>query len=58
MRDGALDVDGLLVERLQRLVVLLLGVHLDLERVDLEQLSALLEVLLTLLGLNRMLKAG
>ena len=35
MRDGALDVQTLVVERLQFLVVLLRRVHLDLERVDL-----------------------
>ena len=35
MRDGALDVQTLVVERLQLLIVLLGRVHLNLERVDL-----------------------
>ena len=37
--DGGLDVEGLVVQRLQLLVILLRGVHLDLQRVHLQQLS-------------------
>ena len=52
MRDGALDVQALVVQRLELLVVLLRCVHLDLERVDLQQLRALLEVVVAVVRLT------
>ena len=52
MRDGALDVEALVVERLQLLVVLLRRVHLDLERVDLQQLRPLLQVVVAIVRLG------
>ena len=52
MRDGALDVEALVVERLQLLVVLLRRVHLDLERVDLQQLRPLLQVVVAIVRLD------
>ena len=51
--DGRLDVQGLLVECLELLAVLLLRVHLDLQRVHLQQLSAFLHVVLPLRRLAR-----
>lgn len=51
MRDGGLDVQALVVQRLELLVILLRGVHLDLQRVDLQQLGALLEVVLPVVRL-------
>jgi hypothetical protein len=44
MRDGTFDVQRLLVQLLERLVVLLLGEHLDLKGVNLEQLRPLLQI--------------
>ena len=52
MRDGALDVQALVVQRLELLVVLLRRVHLDLERVDLQQLRALLQVVVAVVRLT------
>jgi hypothetical protein len=53
VRDGALDAQGLLVQLLQLLVVALLCVHLDLNRVHLQQLGALLQVLAAISSLTR-----
>ena len=52
MRDGALDVQALVVQRLELLVVLLRRVHLDLERVDLQQLRPLLQVVVAIVRLG------
>ena len=52
MRDGRLDVQRLLVQLLQLLVVLLRRVHLDLQRVDLQQLGPLLHVVFTRIRLR------
>ena len=49
MRDCRLDVEGLIVERLQLLVVLLGSVHLDLQSVNLQQLSAFFEIVFAIL---------
>ena len=51
MRYGRLDVQTLVVQRFEFLVVLLRRVHLNLEGVDLQELSALLEVVLALVRL-------
>ena len=51
MRDCRLDVEGLVVERLQLLVVLLGSVHLDLQSVNLQQLSPFLEIIFAVLEL-------
>ena len=51
MRDCRLDVEGLVVERLQLLVVLLGSVHLDLQSVNLQQLSPFLEIIFAVLKL-------
>jgi hypothetical protein len=50
------NLHGLLVCSPQLLVVLLLCVHLDLERVELQQLRALLLVVLAALGHARLVK--
>ena len=51
MWNSRLDMQGLLIKSLQFLIVLLLGVHLYLEGVDLQQLRPLLHVVLPLLRL-------
>mmetsp|Transcript_58376 Transcript_58376/g.133956 ORF Transcript_58376/g.133956 Transcript_58376/m.133956 type:complete len:410 (+) Transcript_58376:422-1651(+) len=56
MRYGGLDLQRLLVEQLQLLVVLGGGVHLDLERIHLEQLRALPQVIRTVLALARLVE--
>ena len=43
--NGRLDMEGLLIESLQLLVVLLLSVHLNLQGIDLKQLCAFLHVI-------------
>ena len=43
--DGGLDGQGLVVQLPQLLGVLLLGVHLDLQGIHLQQLRALLQVI-------------
>ena len=45
MWDGALDVQGFMVQGLQFLSILLLCVHLDLKCIHLQQLCALFEIL-------------
>lgn len=52
MRNTALDVNRLFVELLQSLVVLHLGMHLNLQRIDLQQLSPLLLIFFSLVGLK------
>ena len=49
MRNGRLDVQRLVVQRLQLFVVFLSGVHLDLQGVNLQQLRPFLQVVLALL---------
>lgn len=56
MGNRRLDVQGLFVECLQLLVVLLHGVHLDLQRIDLQQLGAFLQVVLSLFRLTRLMQ--
>lgn len=48
---GRLDVQRLFIQGLQFLVVLLRSVHLDLQRIYLEQLRALLKIILAFIGL-------
>lgn len=49
MWNGRLDVQRLIIKRLQLLVVLLRGVHLDFKRVNLEQLRAFLQIIFAIL---------
>ena len=53
MWDCTLDLETLLVEELKLLVVLLCSVHLDLQGIYFQQLSALLVVIFTFLSLQQ-----
>ncbi len=53
VRDGALDCQRPAVQLLQALGVLQLCVHLDLQRIHLQQLCALLKIILAVLSLAR-----
>lgn len=58
MGNRRFDVQRLLVQCLQFLVVLLRRVHLDLQCVDLQQLGALLQVVLALVVLSSASNGG
>ena len=51
MRDGRLDVQGLFVQGLLLLVVLLGRVHLNLKGVNLQELSSFLKIILPIIRL-------
>jgi hypothetical protein len=53
MRDRRLDVQGLLIQGLEFLVVLLGSVHLNLQSIDFQQLRSFLQIILALICLQQ-----